>query len=132
MNLTSFLAKKGQYSRLVYRRAIKTKAGCTDFVEKEVEMVARAGISYSNMAAAPETTGPLPWGQWIPGHENYLIQHKGSIYVRVAPQSAKSRYFVNGVEVSRDAALTNALASEKKESEPLVINVNLDNVKELS
>ncbi len=134
MNISSFLNKTGQFTRIVYRRKVKLRSGCGDLVEKRVTMVARAGVSYANMTGAPENPGPLPWGEWVPGYENRLIRHNGKMYVRVAnPRPGTVEFFVNGNPVDKEIALANAVATEKKETNvaPLVINVDLDNVEEL-
>ena len=112
MNLQTFLLKRGQYTRVVYRRPVKLRAGCTDQIEKRVTMVARAGVSYANMAAAPENPGPLPWGQWVKGLENYVIQLREELYLRFAPQSSKSVYYKNGIEVPEEEALRDAVKQE--------------------
>lgn len=41
----------------------------------------------------------LPWGQWVEGQENKLIEHKGSLYLRyyeVANADRGRAWFVNG------------------------------------
>lgn len=41
----------------------------------------------------------LPWGQWVEGQENKLIEHKGSLYLRyyeVANANRSRVWFVNG------------------------------------
>ena len=48
---------------------------------------------------------PLPWGQWVNGYENEVIENKGKLYIRVTilPNTiAKPTYYVDGRLATED------------------------------
>ena len=62
--------KKGRYISLT-----KVK-DCGNGVVKESDMVIRLGVNYANMKINEnKQTGELPWGHWVPGLENLVIEH---------------------------------------------------------
>jgi hypothetical protein len=55
------------------------------------------------------TTQELPWGKWVKGQENKLIEHKGELYLRIyLMKNTKSdkAYFVNGVAATQEQVAT--------------------------
>lgn len=45
-------------------------------IRKETDMKFRFGINYSHMAINKDKDiGSLPWGHWVPGLENLVIEH---------------------------------------------------------
>lgn len=99
---------------------------------KETEMVIRLGVSFQNMKVNEgRTTGNLPWGKWVEGLENYVIEHKGNYYLRVSSTNshiAKSKYLLNNIEVSKDVAET-VVNPKKLASKPSdVYNIKFENI----
>lgn len=108
---------------------------------KETDMTVRLGVNYANLSSNKDrTVGSLPWGQWVPGLENYVIEHtdkKGNhnMYLRVTNTNShisKSRYLLNGQEVDKIVAeqVVGPKKLESKESE--VYNINFKNITRLS
>ena len=126
-------AKKGRYVSLTKMKDLGSG------VVKETDMVIRLGVSYANMAInADKQTGSLPWGKWVEGLENLVIEHKGNYYLRVSsttPENPDSgadviatRYLLNGEEISRMDALS--IVGEKKMSGNAspVYNLKFENI----
>lgn len=126
-------AKKGRYISL--RKSKDLGEGVT----KESDMVIRLGVNYANMAInAERETGSLPWGHWVEGLENLVIEHKGNYYLRITstdPQHPESgadiiatRYIRNGAQISKEEALS--IVGEKKMiSKPsAVYNIKFENI----
>lgn len=64
----------------------------------------------------------LPWGSWVEGQENKLIEHKGVLYLRyyeVKNAHIESLWFVDGklANAEQFSAIMNYLSSKKKGSE---------------
>lgn len=108
---------------------------------KETDMTIRLGVNFANLESNKgRVIGQLPWGQWVSGLENYVIEHtdkKGNhnMYLRVTSTNAhisKSRYLLNGQEV--DKAVAEEMIGTKKLSskESEVYNVNFKNIIRLS
>ena len=118
--------KKGTYVNLT-----KTKDYGNGLI-KETDMVIRLGVSFQNMKVNEgRTVGSLPWGNWVEGLENYVIEHKGNYYLRVSNTNshiAKSKYLLNNVEVSKDVAetLVNPKKLASKASD--VYNIKFENI----
>ena len=92
-------------------------------VVKSSHKTVRFGVKYDNMKSTkegrangtlPAVSSGLPWGNWKPGEENYIIEHKGNTYLRCAtsPNKGKSYYFINGVLSTKEEAEKMCLASE--------------------
>lgn len=74
-------------------------------LRKVVTAICMTGASYANLRVNKGvTTGPLPWGTWMPGSEPFVIQHKGNDYARlyVIENGVSCVYTVDGEVVSRD------------------------------
>lgn len=112
--LSRILNARGQFVKAVWKSnptpaAAHKKAGIV--LEKHTSAVCRAGINFANLSSVQQgieegTRGEvqeLPWGQWkvFP----YIIEHKEAEYIRLYPTDSKCEtlYFVNGVEVDRNA-----------------------------
>lgn len=87
--------KAGQHVLVSWQRAAKTLKDCPHIIGKRTAAWVRSGISFSNLATVREgietgersEVGKLPWGQWREGFRNYVIDHKGTEYVRLYPAS---------------------------------------------
>jgi len=123
------LAMKGQFVSITYGKECKVRKGRAP-IQKFSKMTLRCGVEYDNIAAVqgkresgelPSENQGLSWGAYVPGLYPYILEHKGSLYFRfftvpssnrVAPSFAR-----NGVEISRDEAREDCLASEFQERE---------------
>lgn len=127
-------AKKGRYINLTKSKDLGQG------IVKESDMVIRLGVSYANMQINENRqTGSLPWGKWVEGLENLVIEHKGNYYLRITstdpanPESGAdviaTRYLMNGVEVTKQEV--RALIGEEKGGASPVYNVKFDNILKL-
>ena len=104
--------KKGVFTTITQ---ITTKKPTKDFkdaiIEKHTQTVIRMGISYQNMKQNQNRiTGKLPWGQWMAGYENYLIEHKEKVYLRLYRDSIhqeKTVWYLNGKETTEKYLIEN-------------------------
>lgn len=123
-----------------------------NYVEKITKGKVRFGIKYSNMKGVEQKDysqdGEIEntnWAEWIPGEENYLLQHKkdnSRTYLRPALSSdhwrgiskIKTTYLLNGQKVSTDYLIEHGICSMseiengKKKDELRVFNVKTENV----
>lgn len=104
-------------------------------VTKISRVTYRLGVKPANMKVykdAGREPGGLPWGQWVPGLEGRVIEHKGNFYLRVAESHAaypSSQYYHNGNPITKEEAT--ALVGEKKmasSGESPVYNIKFDNI----
>lgn len=127
-------AKKGRYINLTKAKDLGQG------IVKESDMVIRLGVSYANMQINEnKQTGSLPWGKWVEGLENLVIEHKGKYYLRITstdpanPESGAdviaTRYLMNGVEVTKQEV--RALIGEEKSGASPVYNIKFDNILKL-
>lgn len=112
--------------------ALRKKKDLGGGVTKVSDMVIRLGVDYSKMKINEgRQTGSLPWGHWVPGYEQLVIEHKGVYYLRVASsysKHGKAAYFLNGMEISRDHAAS-IVGEKKMESKSLdVCNIKFENL----
>ena len=118
--------RKGRFVALRKKKDL----GCG--VTKVSDMVIRLGVNYANMKINEgRQTGSLPWGHWVPGYEQLVIEHKGVYYLRVASsysKHGKATYFLNGAEITRDHAAS-IVGEKKMESKSLdVCNIRFENL----
>ena len=127
-------AKKGRYINLTKVKDLGQG------IVKESDMVIRLGVAYSNMKINEnKQTGQLPWGHWVEGLENLVIEHKGKFYLRISstdpanPESGAdvvaTRYLKDGAEITKHDVLT--LIGEQKGSASPVYNVKFENILKL-
>lgn len=127
-------AKKGRYINLTKVKDLGQG------IVKESDMVIRLGVAYSNMKINEgRQTGQLPWGNWVEGLENLVIEHKGKFYLRISstdpanPESGAdviaTRYLKDGVEITKQDVL--ALVGEEKSSASPVYNIKFENILKL-
>lgn len=63
-------AKKGRYINFTKEKDLG------EGVRKETDMKIRLGVNYSNMSINKDReVGSLPWGHYLPGLENLVIEH---------------------------------------------------------
>ena len=125
--------KKGRYISLTKKKDLGQG------IIKESDMRIRLGISFANMKVNEnKEIGSLPWGQWVKGLENLVVEHKGNYYLRITttnPNDLESandviatRYIKDGELISKEEVIS--LIGEKKLiSKPsLVYNIKFDNI----
>jgi hypothetical protein len=99
---------KVRYATTLPVRAASKRAGVTCF--KITDATLRKGIGYANQKSVIEKVKrgeltlhhELPWGEWHPDFKGLIIIKDGKNYVRFypTPNKPKSRFFLNGEEVS--------------------------------
>lgn len=106
---------------------------------KESDMRIRLGISFANMKVNEnKEIGSLPWGKWVEGLENLVVEHKGNYYLRITttnPNDLESandviatRYIKDGQLISKEEVI-NLIGEKKLVSKPsLVYNIKFDNI----
>ena len=104
---------------------------------KETTMSVELGVEYKTLVEAKEYEAKekhsLPWGHWLEGYENLIIEHKDAYYLRVAnPKTIGSRYMVDGVETDPEAAEKLIAPSKLKSSESVVFNIKFENIKQIN
>lgn len=112
---------------------MKTRKGVTAVVTKSVRSTVMVGANHDNRQSvkdarangdAPSENQGLPWGAWVGGLENRVIEHKGNFYVRLypvhnadgTPRACKTIYRLDGKIVSKAMLESICLASEFAES----------------
>ena len=120
--LDTIMQRRGQIVTLVTERAMKTRKNMSP-ITKRSEFQCRVGVDYNNIQAVkdkraagdlPAENAGLPWGQWYAFP--YVIEHKEDFYVRCTVlRNSFARpavYMQHGVEISREQAQQQCLASE--------------------
>lgn len=103
-------------------------------IQKIVDTIVQVGFSYENAVnnrGEKEQGAPinfvaesLPWGKWVEGQENKLIEHKGEIYLRfygVKDAHTTYEYFVGGKPATAEQI---ALIKEYTERKPTKTQAN--------
>ena len=143
--LNKILHTKGQFIKVFWKSNPSPAAKHKDIVlEKVTEGVCRAGIEYQNLkpvkeaieSGEKEAIEQLPFGTWLV--YPYLITHKETTYVRLYPSESnkpKSKFFVNGEEVTKEVFAEYLTPSEakkllepKEKDKPLCFTVKLENI----
>lgn len=128
--------KKGTYISLT-----KTK-DLGNGITKESDMLIRLGCNYANLKINKnKETGKLPWGHWVEGLENLVVEHKGNYYLRITsrtPENPESgadviatRYLLNGREISKDEATKLVEPKNFESKASSVYNIKFENIKKL-
>lgn len=104
---------------------------------KETTMTVELGVEYRTLLEAKEYDSkerhPLPWGHWLEGYENLIIEHKDAYYLRVAnPKTVGSKYLVEGVETDPETAEKLIAPSKLKSSESVIYNIKFENIKQIN
>lgn len=125
--------KKGAFTKISQRTTKKPLAKYKDStIEKYTDLVVRMGISFQNMKQNQNRiTGPLPWGQWMAGYENYLIEHNGKVYLRLYTDdihSVKSVWYLNGKETTKQYLEENKIIGKKSSKDSHCYNILIDNI----
>lgn len=136
--------RNGTYTNITFLSDIAVnKDNKEHTVQKMVSAVCRLGVCYSHIDAeniknrpqdnSEETKDKLPWGEWDTECP-YLIVHKDNYYLRCTVSRApnhhrKVKYFVDGVEVTKEEAMKYTRPSEwNKQNDDFVYNPKLANV----
>ena len=125
----------GQFVGVSWSRPMKTRKGVTDTLTKSVRSTVMVGANYDNRECvqdarangdAPAENAGLPWGNWVEGLENRVIENKGKFYLRIYPvknadgtrRACKTIFRRNGEIVPKASLQALCLASEFAESKP--------------
>jgi len=138
-------ALHGQFASLRIVRELKVRKG-KEAIIKDSNLICRIGVDYDNITQVqvkrdnnllPKENAGLPWGQWL--IFPYVIEHKGQYYVRCTQNNGnkcsipKTTYRQNGVEITKEEAKADALASEFADrSDRDVFNVTVGNILEVN
>ena len=138
-------AKKGRYINFTKEKDLG------EGVRKETDMKIRLGVNYSNMKINKDKeVGPLPWGHWVSGLENLVIEHTKvdkktgetigpNYYLRISSRTPEhpdsgadvvaTRYYnAQGKEVTKEEVLS-VVGEKKMESHAsAVYNVKFENI----
>ena len=126
-------SKKGRYINLTKSKDLGQG------IIKESDMVIRLGVAYANMQINEDRqTGQLPWGKWVEGLENFVVEHKGNYYLRITstdpanPESGSdviaTRYLMNGQEISKEQVIAIVGEAKLSGSASPVYNVKFENI----
>ncbi len=126
-------SKKGRYINLTKSKDLGQG------IIKESDMVIRLGVTYANMQINEDRqTGQLPWGKWVEGLENLVVEHKGNYYLRITstdpanPESGAdviaTRYLMNGQEISKEQVIAIVGETKLSGSASPVYNVKFENI----
>jgi hypothetical protein len=125
---------KGQFHKVKWVSPQKPKAEFKHFagrLEKRCVGLVRIGVRFENKQVVKDReteVGSLRWGVWL--CHPFLITHKGKVYLRCEPDGKiESRWFLDGVEISREEGLSYLPPSESAESDkPLTMVINLEGI----
>lgn len=138
MNAQEILQKLQNTKKGTYVSLTKVKDLGSDII-KESDMRIRVGVNYKNLKANKnKEIQPLPWGKWVKGLENLVVEHKGNYYLRItstnpsdlekASDVIATRYIQNGKEISKEEVI-NQIGEKKLTSNPsMVYNIKFDNI----
>ena len=138
MNAQEILQKLQNTKKGTYVSLTKIKDLGNDII-KESDMRIRVGVNYKNLKANKDKEiQPLPWGKWVKGLENLVVEHKGNYYLRItstnpndlekASDVIATRYIQNGKEISKEEVI-NQIGEKKLTSSPsMVYNIKFDNI----
>ena len=138
MNAQEILQKLQNTKKGTYVSLTKIKDLGNDII-KESDMRIRVGVNYKNLKANKnKEIQPLPWGKWVKGLENLVVEHKGNYYLRItstnpndlekASDVIATRYIQNGKEISKEEVI-NKIGEKKLASSPsMVYNIKFDNI----
>ena len=139
MNRNELLAvienkKKGTYTGVQYE---SEKVIHNNVVKKVVSAVVRLNISYKNTQAFKNSgkteVAPLAWGEWL--INGLIISHTNkkneyNEYLRMYftnNKKLKTKYFLNGVETTKQELIENGLLKEDENKSGL-FNININNI----
>lgn len=131
---------KGAFTKVVYKTILHSNKDYKEVeVTKIVEVVARFGVEYANMASVKQkmaqkaaigqaaSVHTLAWGSW---KSDFLIENKGQTYVRLTcpknnPKLAPKviGYYANGKEITKAEAMTMTRASDWATKEDIDVYV---------
>jgi len=138
---------KGQHLAVTWQRHVETYKSCPHVIAKRVRAYVRAGINYSNLKVVKQGIAaglrgpvqPLPWGQWRPGFEPFIIDHetkKGELreYIRLYPavfhnlSNPEVEWTLDGKPATYGQVEPYITAAEKRQDERDCFNVNVDHI----
>jgi hypothetical protein len=91
-------------------------------LRKVVTATVMTGAHYAGLRVNKDReTGPLPWGEWMPGAEPFVVQHKGNDYARLycVENGVRAIYTVDGEVVTRDEYESYLTPSQRNAPRPV-------------
>lgn len=137
--------RNGAYTNITFlSEIIPNKDNKEHKIQKITKAVVRFGITYSHIKVdsiqsrpvlpgeSKPLTEQLPWGEWDP-ECSCLIAHKDNYYLRCTVSRSpkhhrETRYFLDGVEVSREEVIPLTRPSEWTPREEYVFNPKIENI----
>lgn len=137
--------RNGAYTNITFlSEIIPNKDNKEHKIQKITKAVVRFGITYSHIKVASIQSRPvipgeskplteqLPWGEWDP-ECSCLIAHKDNYYLRCTVSRSpkhhrETRYFLDGVEVSKEDIIPLTRPSEWTPREEYVFNPKIENI----
>lgn len=115
--------RKGAYTKMEYQSfpcKLKSQTDYHQRVRKVTESVVRLGLEYSHLSenVGKETKG-LPYGQWEPTKEKYVISHKGKRYLRLytskcSKHKVKVTWYLDDMVVTKEWLFENGYLTESQ------------------
>lgn len=125
--------RKGTYMKICSKKNLEPLKKYQDEFTNTYKLstyLCRYGVRTQNMSSYKDKeVKELPWGQYVPGYEGILIEHKNQYYIRVVTSGTKARPTTEyvGLDLSKDKEKFRAGTFEKKESTD-VFCINLKNI----
>ena len=125
--------KKGTYLQLTKQKDLG------EGIIKETDMRIRIGVSYQNLSINEgREVKNLPWGHWVEGLENLVLEHKGNYYLRITSTNPEhpdegddvlaTRYIKDNETISKDEAMKIVGEKHMKGSASPVYNIKFENI----
>lgn len=125
--------RKGTYMKICSKKNLEPlKKYESEFANpyKLATYLCRYGVNVQHMNSYKDKeVKELPWGQYVPGYEGILIEHKGNYYVRVVTSGTKARPTTEyvGLDLSTDKEKFRAGTFDKTDHSD-VFCINLKNI----
>lgn len=127
--------KKGTYITIEYETPMVTKSAFkNETVTKRTRGVFRLGVAYGKMKInqGKEIEG-LPYGEWVEGMVNCLIQKGEQYYLRITKSLNKKHkvfnsYFLNGEEINYEDLMAKDMLRKQSPSTSPIRTIKIENI----
>lgn len=125
--------KKGTYLQLTKQKDLG------EGIIKETDMRIRIGVSYQNLSINEgREVKSLPWGHWVEGLENIVLEHKGNYYLRITSTNPEhpdegddvlaTRYIKDNETISKEEAMKIVDEKKFKGNASPIYNIKFENI----
>lgn len=108
-------------------------------IKKISTLKLRKGVKTNNMSIYKDKqVGPLPWGNWVEGLENLVIEYKGNYYLRLVstdPENIGSgkdiistQYLLNDMVVNKNEVISILCENKIKSKGSPIYNIKFENI----